>query len=118
MGTHPIFESDFDCLTEKNEMNRLARPLVNVARRPLVTNQQLFKTQLIKPQMSMTKRNLGLAMITFPLLFISVDVATMFFVGELSGLFMTRYFQGMTCVSFMGVVIMEGSIALACLFKA
>merc|ERR1711908_6993 len=108
MGTHPIFESDFDCLTEK--MNRLARPLA--------TNPQLFKTQLIKPQMSMTKRNLGLAMITFPLLLISVDVATMFFVGELSGLFMTQYFQGMTCVSFMGIMIMEGSIALACLFKA
>merc|ERR1712037_262877 len=23
MGTHPIFESDFDCLTEKKRMNRL-----------------------------------------------------------------------------------------------
>merc|ERR1712168_321553 len=28
MGTHPIFESDFDCLTEKLKMmNRLARPV-------------------------------------------------------------------------------------------
>ena len=42
----------------------------------------------------MAKRNLGLALITFPLLFISVDVATMFFVGELSGLFVTQYYQG------------------------
>merc|ERR1712137_1382672 len=37
MGTHPIFESDFDCLTDK--MNRLiARPVVQLARRPLISS--------------------------------------------------------------------------------
>merc|ERR1712039_1150090 len=37
MGTHPIFESDFDCLTDK--MNRLlTRPVVQLARRPLISS--------------------------------------------------------------------------------
>merc|ERR1711892_666237 len=30
MGTHPIFESDFDCLTERTEKNENAGPCDNV----------------------------------------------------------------------------------------
>merc|ERR1711937_339084 len=32
MGTHPIFESDFDCLTEMSDSTRIRRPGPNVSR--------------------------------------------------------------------------------------
>merc|ERR1712189_62692 len=43
MGTHPIFESDFDCLTvqKAKKMNRLARPALQlsaISRRPLISS--------------------------------------------------------------------------------
>merc|ERR1739848_94865 len=37
MGTHPIFESDFDCLTERDMLARIARPAVS-----LTTKRRIF----------------------------------------------------------------------------
>merc|ERR1712189_24777 len=34
MGTHPIFESDFDCLTEKKMLRALKTSLMSVRRKP------------------------------------------------------------------------------------
>merc|ERR1712086_527121 len=39
MGTHPIFESDFDCLTEKPMNRLLARPVVQaLSRRTMLSS--------------------------------------------------------------------------------
>merc|ERR1711887_305767 len=37
MGTHPIFESDFDCLTERRQKNMLRRPILAVARPRIIS---------------------------------------------------------------------------------
>merc|ERR1712008_255974 len=36
MGTHPIFESDFDCLTEQKNMNRSQPPNIIAAQQKLL----------------------------------------------------------------------------------
>merc|ERR1712050_710046 len=41
MGTHPIFESDFDCLTEMRGLTRLVKPVRNSVR----TSYQLESSQ-------------------------------------------------------------------------
>merc|ERR1711974_23664 len=55
MGTHPIFESDFDCLTECTDQVELANALVSAhrpvnARRPRRPRRKLRRSTLINPK--------------------------------------------------------------------
>jgi len=55
MGTHPIFESDFDCLTEdceNSDLDEKQRKRKNIERKNImkIRVQRLWRTQQILPQ--------------------------------------------------------------------
>merc|ERR1711970_246968 len=108
-----------------NRMNRIAprlvQPLVKgtVSRNVLQTRNLTSKTNLLRPtyKPSLT-RNLAPFLILLPVLFISADVMTLFLVGEFSALYMMQFFQGTVAVMITAIMILEGSIAMMCVFNA
>merc|ERR1712212_576696 len=114
MGTHPIFESDFDCLTE---MNRLATPVRRLSSQvPKRVTTMTTRTMLARPPMGGSVRRLGLIPIMFPIMFISADVFSMLLTGELLTLWAQQYVQGVMSVTLLAFAIMEASIAVNCIF--
>jgi hypothetical protein len=105
-------------------MNRLSglfrpvsRQLANQSRLNLIRSN--LSQPKIKPTFTISqasRRNLAYALIMFPIVFVSVDVMTMFLISEFSGLFLLQYFTGITAIGILALLILEGSLALACAF--
>merc|ERR1712237_192592 len=81
--------------------SNLAQPKI----RPTFTPSQYF-----------SRRNLAYAIVMLPLVFVSVDLMTRFLLSELSRLFLLQYFSGLTAISVLALMILEGSLAIACAF--
>merc|ERR1712233_216152 len=117
MGTHPIFESDFDCLSNRREMNRLFvnRLASRVASRPLIAPSRtlLARAQPIKKAVT---RKLALVVPCAMMLFVTADVFSMLLGSELLGLWMQQWFQGFIAVTALALGIMQASVAVAVVF--
>jgi hypothetical protein len=106
-------------------MNRLAprlvQPLVRgtFTRNVTQTRNLASKTNLLRPVVKPSlSRNLAPFLIMLPVFFISADVMTLFLVGEFSGLYMMQFYQGTIAIGVMAIMILEGSIAMMCVFHS
>merc|ERR1711953_1021366 len=85
MGTHPIFESDFDCLTEKGKMNKVLLCIGMAAAAPALT---FDRPTTSKKDIAFNPFN-GKEIVTFDSLFENLDKL----MNDPSGLFGPNLFD-------------------------